>query len=417
MNFKTLVSNVFSSAVQRAVGFASILISLRLVQDSYPRGIADFYIQLSTILIVFQFLDFGIGNAFVNEYSALSNKLKSGSLLARYFYLTLSLSFIGATFSVILIFMQGGVDLLLFPILLWMGIGLSLVPKYFIATNRSHISNIVYTGIPLVSLLTVACCSYYQLPPMFLYASGPFAILLCFGIAMAMVPELIIGLRLSFDKSIDCHAAIKIFKQASIWVIYQAAMFVGINSDYIIGRNIFGLSEDMAVGGVLRIAYGLTLVSMVSVPIWPWIARSFILDTYPVLRRKIYVALFAFFVSSLSVGLLSYFIFYFGSEWIVGKDSVIGGIDLLIISIFVFSYNLWFGISSLITSKDLLPITVMGCLVIFFVATLFKLSMYSSANYISLILTTSLMLMAWNLFGLIRLRLALARKRMCVDLS
>lgn len=417
MNFKTLLSNVFSSALQRAVGFVSLLISLRLVQDSYPPDIADLYVQLSTILIVFQFLDLGIGNTFVNEYSALSNKLNSSSLLARYFYLTLSLSFIGASFSVILLLMQGSVDLLPFLIFLWMGVGLSLVPKYFIATNRSHISNIIYTVIPLVSLLTVMVCSFYRLPPMFIYASGTFAILFCFGIAMAVVHDLIIGLRLSFDSSVDCHSAIKVFKQASVWVIYQAAMFVGINSDYIIGRNIFGLSEDMAVGGALRITYGLTLVSMVSIPIWPWIARSFIQDTYPALRRKIYVALSAFFVASLGVGLLSYFIFYFGSEWIVGKDGALVGTDLLIISLFVFSYNLWFGISSLITSKDLLPFTVMGCLAIFFVATLFKFGMYSSANYINLILTTFFMLMAWNLFGLTRLGLALARKRISVDLK
>ena len=398
-----MAKSSLTAVAQRAVGFVAVIVSLRLVHASYPIDVADQFLQLNVVLIVFQFLDFGIGNAFVNEFSARPRREDTAPLLARFFFLTVLLSIFGGAISAISLILLDAEVFLGFAAFLWLSVALSLVTKYFIATERVHYMNLILTGMPSVSLFCVVLCCVTQAPPGILFASGTFAFFVSLSIGLLATPALRNGLRLAIKLRNLERSALVAISHGFVWLVYQAMMFAGVNVDYIIGRTLLGQPEDFVFGGLLRVAFGLTLVSIISVPIWPWIARSLAHDRNDVLRRKLVLSLVAFISGSAAAGGLSLVVLYFSADWLIGEDVTLSARELLVIAAFVTAYNLWFGVSSLITSRDLIFGTVVGCLIVFAAATVIKLSLGSSAEYVSLIVTTTAMLFVWNGYGVLRL--------------
>lgn len=154
------------------------------------------------------------------------------------------------------------------------------------------------------------------------------------------------------------------------WAFYQALLFAATGLDSLFVTRIFGASSMASYGVMMRIMAGLAATILLTVPLWPAFAEALSRRDYSWARRT---ADRAILICSV-VGACSGCMLLFGSQWFARKwvdpSIVPDGRLVIAFSAWVFVYNVFAGVTSLMTNallmRKMLLITTIGSLLALF---------------------------------------------------
>lgn len=363
--FSTL-SGLFAKA-------CSVLVMIALVPLATENLSAEgfgIWMTTTSLLMVLQFADFGVGNGLVSILSShisdsTTKILKTAVSTAAMVLIVTGCIFLLVSVTVLSfvnnwqsVFKVTNIDhstikstLLFFTLFLAASIPAVVGQKILWGFQEVYIANIWQVFGNVLTLILFAIVVFWGGGLIWMVAAtviGPFVALL-----ISSADQLIRRRRwlIPSRKDISREMASRLVRLSAGWTIYQLLFFVATSADGIFVTRIFGAEAMGTYGLMMRMMGGLALALFFTVPLWPVFANAIARNDQVLVKRYFRLSL----MICGSIGVLTGALLFLLAKPIariwVGPDLIPENDLVAAFSFWAFIYNIWAGISSLMGNE------------------------------------------------------------------